>query len=415
MWDLRGTFMFRSGHTGDAGSEHPRLGLWCRLLVVSGISLSAAIGAIMVAGLGPQGREFGLSDAQSGLVIGIGSLIGIAAGPLWGRQCDRLGHQWFLIRGLGLLALVAAGFAVMIRAAPALSLTWIVSGLIALRVIQSSVGAALLPSTQRFVGEHFTPEARVSGMGMLNASVTAGALAGLLVLAHAGGQDLAWGLWGLSGIAAAAAIWAFAATVPSRPIRVDDTPGPRVPTWQILPGLTVTFLVHLIYVQMQSAVGVQMMDRFELSSHTATTFTGVILVGSAVSVFVCQLTITLFRRWNARLLMCFASACAVVGTIGFASASSVPQLAASVLLLGAALGAMLPPNFANLSLAGSGTELGRTFGLNTAARGAGVALGPFMGISLYAIDPVAHFASLIAFAAGLCVVVFASKRVSAGS
>lgn len=89
-----------------------------------------------------------------------------------------------------------------------------------------------------------------------------------------------------------------------------------------------------------------------------------------------------------RLILIGAIA-AATAMIGVASAGNISMLIVALIVMGVALGLLLPGNLAPLSLIAGPQARGQVAGVNAVAQGLGMAVGPVAGAALHNLAPVA--------------------------
>ena len=144
---------------------------------------AAAMGfaqTVVFAILAPLGREIGLIEVQIGAIISCSSLTIFLVSPLWGRASDMWGRRKVLLIGLFGYSAGTIFFAGVFQAAllgyliPLIALAL----LIATRVANAVVMAAVTPSANAYMADITTVKDRIKGMGAIGAATNIGSILG---------------------------------------------------------------------------------------------------------------------------------------------------------------------------------------------------------------------------------------------
>jgi predicted MFS family arabinose efflux permease len=334
-------------------------------------------------GLGPAGRSVGLDEIEVGIILSVGALLAVGLAPAWGWASERWSRRRLMLFAIGMVSLAPAAMAVAFGAAAILPVMAVFALLLVARLVQSAFGAALLPLTQAYVAQFTEPRRRLRGMGVMSIILTLGTVAGsalLWVVAHAG---LTAGFWMIAALGVVAlvvaAIWLPEIALPEAP-----PPERMVPVAAIWPNVAITFVGYVAYTMIQPLVGLRLADRYLLSLPEAIGQTGLILAGSALAIIVSQgIVATIGAAWSTTMLLRLGSVAALCGSLLLVASQDVTGFAAAMIAVGFSLGFVIPANLGMISLATGRGAQGKVGGINTAARGLGIALGPITGTVLY--------------------------------
>jgi len=165
----------------------------------------------------------------------------------------------------------------------------------------------------------------------------------------------------------------------------------RVPYVLVWPYIAITFVGFTAYTMIMPIISLRLMDQGSLDAKSALGQAGIVLTIASLALFLSQSVVAAREGWDARLLLRAGSLGALAGLGALASATSLTMTVAAMLVVGAALGFVGPANLGAISLATGSQAQGKVAGINAAARGLGIALGPITGTLLYRADHIAPF------------------------
>ena len=134
---------------------------------------------VPVAVLPTVGRGIGLSELQTGMVLGLGALLGMFAAPLWGFASERFGRRPVLLATMVGVAVSPLAWAIALGGLAAvlpILATFIM--LLAARCLQAGFGAGLIPTAQAYFADVTTADRRAAGMGIMSGSISLGSVVG---------------------------------------------------------------------------------------------------------------------------------------------------------------------------------------------------------------------------------------------
>ena len=122
---------------------------------------------VLIAILGPLGREVGMSELQISSIIAASSLVVFLASPRWGRLSDRWGRKRVMVIGLFGYACGNLLFASVFHLTLVGALLPLTGYLLLMltRVMHASVMSAIMPSSSAYMADITSTATRTKGMG----------------------------------------------------------------------------------------------------------------------------------------------------------------------------------------------------------------------------------------------------------
>lgn len=362
---------------------------WRDLLVASsGALVCTATNAFLTGGIGPFGRMVGLDETAAGLILGAGSLAAVVAAPTFGYASERWGRRKMML--LAMLPLIAGAFimaALFAKPEMAAGPTLLVS-LVLARALQTGGGTGMIPLTQALAADKTTQDQRARGMAIVGAALSAGTVAGSLLLWATGRLGAEIGLAALSagGLVSLIGI----ATCLSDPPRSASLQIPA-PTLRCLrrtwPYLGVTFLGLTAYLTVVPVIGLRLIDALGFEPGGAASTAGIVMTLSSAAMVLSQAQVALFGARRFGMILTLGCVAGGVALGSLALAGSLPALVLAMGCTGVFLGQVAPVNHAALSLAAPPDSQGRVAGLNSFLRSLAMVIGPLLGFSLYQAGP----------------------------
>lgn len=371
--------------------------------------------------LAPLAREVGLTEWQIGLVISSAAVMVVATSVVWGRAATSRGPRPVLTLAFGVAAAAMAAFAVTAVLAQGGSLpTELTVGifLITRGLLFGAALAAVGPTVQAVIAA-VTPAgpervAAIAGVGAAQGSS--------IVLGAALGAVL--GVFGLIvplvavPIALLVGVVLTIALLPRRARAIDEQPAGRVSPRdpRVRDFLLAAFLLYSALGFIQLLIGFVVVDRYALSTETATAVTGAALAAAGIGVIVAQGVLVPRLGWSPRTLLLVGASGASVGIGALGMPAAEPVTIALVGLVGVFLGLATPGATAGATMAGEPGEQGAIAGLMGATIAASFVVAPLASTALYAIAPTLSFASAAACAALVVLIASVSPSIrSAGA
>lgn len=393
--------VYDAARTSD--HRHTNLNSARHVIIVSGVFIYAASNAYLSGGIGTATRELGLTEVQAGIILSLGAIAVVPTAPFWGYVSERIGRRVLILISIPLVLVGPFTMALVFSKTLTLSVAgafWVLS---IARAIKGIFGGALIPSTQAYMADITSNGARVSGMGLMGASVGFGALAGSALLWLTADHGIVFGFVLL--LTAGCAV--FAASLVSIPeakesgIEKPTGPFPLVRVWRYF---IITLSGFAAYTMVVPIVGLKFLDDHQLTSVHATKSAGIVLTCAALALAGAQTWVASRQGWDARRLLRLGSLGALFGLFLMVVAENVTVMAAGMALVGASLGAVAPGTLGAMSLSAGAAAQGKVAGINTAFRGIGIAAGPLFGTLLFGLGsdvPLYGAAALVGIIAAL--------------
>lgn len=352
------------------------------------------------------GRNFGASDLQIGLLVGVFSLMQFFFAPVWGKISDRIGRKPVLLVGL---AGTIAGYILM-------GLAHTVVLLFVARFI-SGIAGANISAAQAYLADISTPENRAKAMGLLGAAFGLGFVFGPALGGLAGAIfNLSAPMFIAAGLASLNWIFVFfflpeslrPGSSTERRERIFPHLFAHVDRAVYFRAVAGYFLVIIGFSMMTMIFALLLAERFKLDI----LHTGYILGGIGILGVVIQggLIGRLVRRFGEARLASAGALVMCVGLAGLAFSQTIPAL----LLASAASGignSLLMPTLSSLvSRSATADWQGRALGVMQSSGSLARCLGPLFagGISfltqgrgLYAFWPLLVSSGALLLAAGV--------------
>jgi MFS family permease len=190
---------------------------------------------------------------------------------------------------------------------------------------------------------------------------------------------------------------------------------PRPPRLSLRDGRVAPFVLISAALQAVRAttaitLALFLQDTLHLSQAQTVQYSGIGFVTMAVAGLLSQLVLVQRFQPTARRMLHAGVPLAVAAFVIFAVAHSYPLYLLALTLLGVGLGLMRPGSAAGASLSVEANEQGAVAGLVTGVAVLGNVIGPMIGTSLYAVNPIGPYllnAAIMAAAWGL---LFANRR-----
>jgi DHA1 family multidrug resistance protein-like MFS transporter len=342
---------------------------------------------------------------QVGLLTGVYALAQLLAGPLVGRQADRLGHRNTLLGGLVWLAATQAAF----------GLTASLPLLCALRFLGGIAAAAVIVAATAYVTHRTTEQDRTRGMAWFGTSVSLGLIAGpaMAGVLSRPGIDIGAGPFRIDGYsipflfsaALTLATVAYAQIRLAHPARRTtltraDITRPQtndVPRLRTLLGLVAAAQYGLAI--FEGTFVLYARDRLSLTA--AQTSIAFIVCGAMMALLQVPASGVLAKVASPLSQVAIGFALMGIGITALLTTESYPVVLLMVAVL-AAGAALVIPNLSALVSLGARTSTGVALGWKTSAGSLGQFLGPVVGGSL-----IANHARLPFLMAGLLLIAVA--------
>ncbi|WP_066474648.1 MFS transporter [Bosea sp. WAO] len=351
----------------------------------------------------PLGRRLGFTDIETGTILSASAVLLMIAAPIWGYLSERIGRRPVIMIAIAgaMLAPLAFGFIVGRRLDGTISAVLALYLFVAARSAQTLLSGGLLPASQAYVADITAPEARAGGMGVLGAAYGLGAIIGSALAWRIGGGDAALAFLLVSGLAGLALTGVtLMAPEPRHGDPGAASPASGLGLSRIWPFFAITLVSISAHSIVQQTVALRLQDAFGFTSDASIAKAGLALMATALAMIVVQGVVLRMLAFRPETLLASGALLAVVALLFATFARSYAELFGALVLLGAALGLMLPGNLASLSLRAGPNAQGKAAGFNVIGQGMGLAIGPLAGAALHQISPQIPF-----FAAALLLMV----------
>lgn len=351
---------------------------------------NAAGQSFLLVVLPPLGRSLGFTDIQTGAILSASALLLMIAAPAWGYLTEHMGRRPVLMIALAgaILAPLAFGFIVGRRVDGSMSAVLALSLFFVARSGQTLLSAGLLPASQAYVADITAPEARAGGMGILGAAYGLGAIIGSALAWRIGGNDAVLAFLFVSGLAGLAlASVALLAPEPQRGNPEAASLAADLNLSRIWPFFAVTLVSISAYSIVQQVVALRLQDAFGYASNDSIARAGLALMATALAMTVVQGAVLRVLVLRPETLLGAGALLAAVALFLATFARGYVELFGTLVLLGVALGLMLPGNLASLSLRTGPGAQGKAAGFNVVGQGLGLAIGPLTGAALHQLSP----------------------------
>ena len=253
-------------------------------IVAAALVINTSAQAFVFAVVPTVGRGIGLSELQTGAVLGLGALLGMLVAPAWGFASERFGRRPVLLTTMAGVVISPILWAIALGVtAGVLPLMFTFAFLIGARCVQAGFGAGLIPTAQAYFADVTTPGKRVAGMGMMSGSISLGTVAGSALVWVFAGFGTVYGFAAMATLAALTfAVALMRLPEPTRPETVEQD-AHKIPFKTVWPYFVITALGMTALGMVQPIVGLRFLDQFGLPSAQAIGQAGAVLTGTAVA------------------------------------------------------------------------------------------------------------------------------------
>ncbi len=321
------------------------------------------------------GHEIGASAFEIGLFFTAYSLMLVILRPLIGRGIDHLGRRPFLLIGLGGYALTMFLFASAIG----------VSGLIIARTLQGISSAFLWLAARSMIADTSQVDTRATSFGKLDQANYQGAILGTFpgfyMLIHFGietGWSLLFMAFGITGLAAF--LLAILRIPETRKETLTLYPQPIQWTSAWITLLLVTFVTGAAWAMISPILMIYLQEKFSIEVYyLALAYLPSAIIWAALPSRLGKLS----DRFGRKPMMVIGMLAAAGTSFLFPHLKSLAGLTLLWAFQALCFAAGDPAEQALVADLTGGDQMGRGFGLYTAAAGLGLAFGPMIGGWLY--------------------------------
>ncbi|MDF2115169.1 MFS transporter [Roseiarcaceae bacterium H3SJ34-1] len=385
-----------------------------KLALFFGLGVSATGQSLLLVVLPPLGRNLGFSDIQTGSILSASALLLMASAAVWGHLSDRIGRRPVILVALFGIMLAAIGYGIVVhlRLGGTVSASMALLLFVCIRSAQAIATSGLLPAAQGYMADITNPLQRAGGMAILGVALGVGATIGAAIAWRVAGNNPVLG-FGLVAVLAVLASWCALLWVAEPGGQIERAgAGLRISLSEIWPFLAITVVSISAYGILNQVAALRLQDGLGFTVEDSITYGGAALMATALTLIVFQALAVSLLQWSPSRLLTVGSVIATVSMFACALASDYKQILATLIILGAGLGLMLPGNMASLSLRTDSGDQGRAAGLNVVAQGLGQVIGPIAGASLHGFSVLAPFAVAAFLLGSACIFAFYTRRPS---
>ncbi|WP_339771646.1 MFS transporter [uncultured Paraglaciecola sp.] len=344
---------------------------------------------VLFAILAPLGREIGLVEVQIGAIISSSSLTIFLISPLWGRASDAWGRRKVLLIGLFGYSVGTMLFAGVFQAALLgylIPLTALVL-LIATRVANATVMAAVSPSANAYMADITTVKDRIKGMGALGAATNIGSILGPAIGGLLASISLITPLYFSVLLTVAAGLLAvYALPVLPKPIHIRKPQKLKYTDPRIFPLVVAGVMLFMGFAIVQQTIAFRFQDMLGLDGTQTAKIVGISMMFSAAAALLVQLLVIPRLSVRPFVLLRISMPMMMVAFAIMAISETQNMYMLAMCILGSGMGLAGPGFMAGASVAVSSEEQGAVAGVAGACPPLGFTVGPLLGTYLYSID-----------------------------
>ena len=388
--------------------EHARA---LRLLFVSLVCIG--IGQSMLFSiLPPAARQIGITPFQVSTIFATSATLWVFISPWWGRRSDLHGRRQIMMIGLLGYALSMFALAVVIEIGlhAWLPATLIYPLLIVARCQFAIFGSGTGPAAQAYVADRTSRHDRTAGVALVSAAMGVGETLGPGVGALLAAIDLLT----LSAALAVLSALALRRWLPEeRPVVHADMPVSRRLSpfdARVVPFVLVSAALQATRATTVITFAFFLQDTLGLTPQRTVQLSGAGFVALAIASLVAQLVIVQRFKPTARRMLRVGLPLSVAAYLLLAIGHGLPAYLAALLLLGVGLGLIRPGSAAGASLSVDANEQGAVAGLVNGVAVIGNVVGPMIGTTLYAINPIGPYVMNAAVMAAAWALLYGNRR-----
>ena len=385
-----------------------------RLLFVSLVCIG--IGQSMLFSiLPPAARQLGITPFQVSTIFATSATLWVFISPWWGRRSDVRGRRPIMIIGLCGYALSMFALAVVIEVGilGLLSATFIYPLLIVARCQFAIFGSGTGPAAQAYVADRTSRHDRTAGVALVSAAMGLGETLGPGIGALLAAIDLLAPLYLSAGLAVLSALALHRWLPEEQPVVHADLPARRGLS-PLDPRVTPFVLVSAALQATRATTVITfaffLQDTLGLSPARTVQLSGIGFVVLALASLFAQLVIVQRFKPTARRMMRIGLPLSVAAYGLLAIGHGLPASFVALGLLGLGLGLIRPGSAAGASLSVEAHEQGSVAGLVNGVAVLGNVIGPMVGTTLYAMNPVGPYLMNAAVMAAAWGLLFANRR-----
>jgi MFS family permease len=391
--------------------EHARA---LRLLFVSLVCIG--IGQSMLFSiLPPAARQIGITPFQVSTIFATSAALWVFISPWWGRRSDQRGRRPIMMIGLMGYALSMFALAVVIEIGLHgwLTAAWIYPMLIVARCQFAIFGSGTGPAAQAYVADRTSRHDRTAGVALVSAAMGVGETLGPGVGALLAAIDLLAPMY-LSAALAVLSGLALYRWLPEEPpvVHADMRPSRRLSPFdpRVAPFVLVSAALQATRATTVITFAFFLQDTLGLTPERTVQLSGIGFVALAIASLVAQLLIVQRFKPTARRMLRVGLPLSVAAYTLLAVGHGLPAYLVALMLLGVGLGLIRPGSAAGASLSVDANEQGAVAGLVNGVAVIGNVVGPMIGTTLYAMNPIGPYAMNAAVMAAAWGLLYANRR-----
>jgi MFS family permease len=365
--------------------------------------------------LPPTARKIGISPFQVSTIFATSATLWVFISPWWGRRSDLRGRRPIILTGLLGYALSMFSLAVVIEIGlrdllPALL---IYPMLITARSLFAVFGSGTGPAAQAYVADRTTHHERTAGVALVSAAMGVGETLGPGVGALLSTIDLVAPLYLSAALAVLSSFMIRRYLPEDGPPIAEHAPRParlRPLDPRVTPFVLVSAALQATRATTVITFAFFLQDTLGLTPERTVQLSGVGFVILAVAGLVAQLIIVQRFRPTARRMLRIGLPMSVAAYAIFTLRAGLPTYFGALVLLGIGLGLIRPGSAAGASLSVDSHEQGAVAGLVNGVAVIGNVVGPMLGTTLYALNPVGPYVLNTAVMSAAWILLFANKR-----
>jgi len=365
--------------------------------------------------LPPTARQIGITPFQVSTIFATSAMLWVFISPWWGRRSDLRGRRPIILTGLLGYALSMFSLAVVIEIGlrNLLPAMFIYPMLITARSLFAVFGSGTGPAAQAYVADRTAHHERTAGVAMVSAAMGVGETLGPGVGALLSTIDLVAPLYLSAALAVLSSFMIRSYLPEDGPPIPEHAPRParlRALDPRVTPFVLVSAALQATRATTVITFAFFLQDTLALTPQRTVQLSGIGFVILAVSGLIAQLFIVQRFRPTARRMLRIGLPLSVSAYAIFTLRAGLPSYFAALVLLGIGLGLIRPGSAAGASLSVDSHEQGSVAGMVNGVAVLGNVVGPMIGTTLYAMNPIGPYVLNTAVMGAAWILLFANQR-----
>jgi len=365
--------------------------------------------------LPPTARQIGITPFQVSTIFATSATLWVFISPWWGRRSDLRGRRPIILTGLLGYALSMFSLAVVIEIGlrNLLPAMFIYPMLITARSLFAVFGSGTGPAAQAYVADRTAHHERTAGVAMVSAAMGVGETLGPGVGALLSTIDLVAPLYLSAALAVLSSFMIRSYLPEDGPPIPEHAPRParlRALDPRVTPFVLVSAALQATRATTVITFAFFLQDTLALTPQRTVQLSGIGFVILAVSGLIAQLFIVQRFRPTARRMLRIGLPLSVSAYAIFTLRAGLPSYFAALVLLGIGLGLIRPGSAAGASLSVDSHEQGSVAGMVNGVAVLGNVVGPMIGTTLYAMNPIGPYVLNTAVMGAAWILLFANQR-----